>query len=532
MGTESLYMGLDASTQGLKCTIVDRSLQVVYEQALNFDADLPSFGTSGGAHTSADGLTVTSPARMWVAALDLLLSRMQADGAPLDQVCAISGSGQQHGSVWLGVGAEKTLSNVQPDRKLAEQLEDIFSLADSPIWKDTSTGAQCRAREAALGGAQAVADLTGSRAYERFTGNQIAKIAAEKPDAYVATERICLVSSFMASLLIGGYAPIDVSDGSGMNLMDIRTRDWSPEALACTAPDLQGRLGPLVDSHQKVGALHPYYRERFGFAADVAVIAFSGDNPNSLAGLRLEEPGDIAISLGTSYTVFGFLAEAHPSADEGHIFANPVAPDAFMALLCYMNGALIRNKIRDASAQRDWALFSRNVAETPPGNEGRIGFFFVEPEITPPVLKTGIRLFDGQDQRVDAFPDAAACRAVVEGQCLAMRLHGEKLGFAPGRILATGGASADQELLRVMSHVFGVPVFVAEKSDTASLGAAYRALHGCACAEAGHFRSFREALGEERPLHCAAEPDAALHAMYTEMLDRYARLEQQILEEV
>jgi len=71
--------------------------------------------------------------------------------------------------------------------------------------------------ENAVGGPAALAALTGSRAYERFTGNQIAKIAASPATAaaYGATERISLISSMMASVLLGDYAPIDFSDGCG-----------------------------------------------------------------------------------------------------------------------------------------------------------------------------------------------------------------------------------------------------------------------------------------------------------------------------
>lgn len=76
-----------------------------------------------------------------------------------------------------------------------------------------------------------LSEITGSRAYERYTGPQIRKLFTTEADLYASTERISLVSSFMASLLIGDYASIDETDGAGMNLMDIKKRCWSKEAL-------------------------------------------------------------------------------------------------------------------------------------------------------------------------------------------------------------------------------------------------------------------------------------------------------------
>ena len=51
----------------------------------------------------------------------------------------------------------------------------------------------------------------------------------------------------------------------------------------------------------------------------------------SVAGMRLQ-PGDVIISLGTSDTLFLWLTEPRPKL-EGHIFVNPVDPEAYMALL-------------------------------------------------------------------------------------------------------------------------------------------------------------------------------------------------------
>ena len=94
---DGLFLGLDSSTQGLKATIIDRDLGVVQEEAVNFDRDFSEFGTEGGVHRHADGLRVTSPPLMWVAALDLLFKRLKDSGFALSRVVAIAGSGQQHG---------------------------------------------------------------------------------------------------------------------------------------------------------------------------------------------------------------------------------------------------------------------------------------------------------------------------------------------------------------------------------------------------------------------------------------------------
>jgi sugar (pentulose or hexulose) kinase len=126
---------------------------------------------------------------------------------------------------------------------------------------DSSTSEYCEKIEHVMGGAQNVAHITGSRCYERFTGQQIAKVSAqiERSDltlfclqirttqeaAYNDTERISLVSSFLCSMFIGDYAPIDPADGSGMNLMDLHTKDWVPKILETVGEDLKAKLGEV-----------------------------------------------------------------------------------------------------------------------------------------------------------------------------------------------------------------------------------------------------------------------------------------------
>ena len=57
----------------------------------------------------------------------------------------------------------------------------------------------------------------------------------------------------------------------------------------------------------------------------------------------------------------------------GHVWPSPVSASAFMALLCYKNGSLTRERVRDSCADGDWAIFNQLIDSTPRGNFGNIG---------------------------------------------------------------------------------------------------------------------------------------------------------------
>lgn len=226
-----------ALCRSLKATALDSRLAIVASEIVHFDSDLPHYKTSGGVYRDpSGGGRIVSPTLIWVEALELLLEKLRRENFEFSRVVAVSGSGQQHGSVYWKKGGSATLASLDPQRGLLSQLSEAFSTRESPIWMDSSTTSQCREIEKAVGGALELSTLTGSRAYERYTGPQIRKIFETQQDVYDDTERISLVSSFMASLLIGGYAPIDETDGAGMNLMDLKERAWSKIALEVNPP--------------------------------------------------------------------------------------------------------------------------------------------------------------------------------------------------------------------------------------------------------------------------------------------------------
>lgn len=436
-----LYLGFDCSTQSLSAIIIEitpNTRRIVFEQSIDFDDGFPSYRTSNGVRRDpADPSVVFSSPLMWAEALDRMMERIAREpGLDTSEIRAISGSAQQHGSVYLNANASTVFPAIDPQQSLVDQVRGCLARQEAPVWMDTSTSAECAAIESALGGAQALARLTGSRAFERFTGPQVRKFATTDPERYARTERISLVSSYMASLLAGCHAPTEPGDAAGMNLMDISTRTWSEAALDATAPDLRRRLPRIESPWSVVGTLAPYWRRRYGFPA-ASVVVWTGDNPSSLIGTGIVKEGGVAVSLGTSDTLFGAMREARidPSG-AAHVFGSPTGE--FMGLICFRNGALARERIRQAFGLT-WEEFSTMLGSTPPGNHGAVMLPWFEPEITPAVRVPGVRRY-----ALDPGDAAANVRGVVEAQMLAMSRHSRWMGVRIETIHATGGAAVNR----------------------------------------------------------------------------------------
>jgi xylulokinase len=517
------FLGLDLSTQSLTAVVIDTVTGDLQQSSINFDQAYPSYGTTGGVLIGEDPTRVRVDPRMWVEALDDILGSLSCNGITRSISC-MAASGQQHGTVYLNAEAQACFQSLDPSRSMINQLRGIFSRPLSPIWMDSSTHAECKDITNAMGGDSKVAELTGSIATERFSGPQIRKFWKEEPSGYERTRHIALVSSFVTSLLIGKIAPLDGGDGFGTNLADLATGKWSLEALEATAPDLSLRLPRIVRKDDLVGNVSDYLARRYSFSKGTEVVIGTGDNPSSLAGLGLiGEPAKKAISLGTSDTYFGYLPELlSGERTEGHIFGT--ADGAYMLLLCFKNGSLARQAIKNRYGLT-WNEFSDILLKTAPGNSGRIMLPYFMPEITPLVLKPQVYRFGGLEED-DAIGNV---RAVSEGQIMAMEHHSRVFGKKPDTILVTAGASENLGLLQTIADVFEAEAQSFEVKDSAALGAAIRAAK-CCLQKRGNSPSWRtltELFTTQRHSLVARPREEAVRVYRAEggLLDLYAACE-------
>ncbi len=503
------YLGIDSSTQSLKGLVIDSEAGVIAAQAtVSFGKDLPGFGSPDGVLPNADPLVKHADPLMWLAALDLMLARLQASGFAMDKIAAVGGDGQQHGSVYLNSAFTDVLSVLDPAAELAGQIAPALARPTSPIWMDSSTSAECRELDAAFG--RRLREDTGSPAIERFTGAQIRKFFKREPQRYAETARVHLVSSFLCSVLTGADAPIDSGDGAGMNLLNLREMRWDDAIAEFTAPGLIPRL-PAV-SGGIAGGLSAYFA-KYGLTAGIPVAVWTGDNPASLVGTGAWRSGVAVVSLGTSDTFFAALDNFSTDPDGyGHLFGNPAG--GFMSLACFKNGSLARDRVR-GRAGVEWSFFDNDAFElTVAGNGGRLALPWFEAEITPPVLKPGLRAnFD-----VASAEPAVQVRAAVEAQVLALRSHSLWIGSFD-TIRVTGGASRSPGIRQTLADVFQARVESIAVADSAALGSAMIAGR---CDGA----SLERLTEQFTPVGAVCEPDPAKAGIYEALLPVIRELEQ------
>jgi xylulokinase len=512
-----MFLGLDSSTQSLSAILIDPERgRILHECSVNFGKDLPEFGSPKGFLPDGRGGEVHANPLLWLAALDLLLGQL-SQSIDLSQVKCIAGSGQQHGSVYLDESFEPRLKALDPTKDLATQLAPALTRSTSPIWMDTSTSAECAEIAAALGGPDEVCRRSGSIAIERFTGPQIRRFFKSYPSAYARTCHIHLVSSFLASILAGRAAPIDYGDGAGMNLMNLAQLSWDPDLMRATAPDLAKKLPGLSSATRAFSPISSYFVAKYQFAHDCRIAPFTGDNPASLIGMGAGEPGLVVISLGTSDTFFAAMPAAKTDPQGfGHVFGNPAG--GFMSLICFRNGSLAREKLRDQYSL-NWADFDQAALTSTRDAAGtNLMLPFFSPEITPrhdfnaPVLQGSPAFESGANH-------ALQVRALLEGQFLNMRLHSQWMAVTPKRIRLTGGASTNNGIAQIVADVFQAPVERLAIPNSAALGAAL-----IAATAGGHDLKSLQQTFCQSSAGSEPKPDPSLAPVYQNALERFENL--------
>jgi xylulokinase len=192
---------------------------------------------------------------------------------------------------------------------------------------------------------------------------------------------------------------------------------------------------------------------------------------------------DCIISLGTSTTLL-LTTTNYKTSPAYHVFNHPTTKGVYFAMLCYKNGSLAREQIRNKlneTGGNNWETFNSALGETPilGGSPTKLGFYFPLPEIIPNA-SSGTWRFNidssGKPTPVGGWTTGDDARAIVESQALSMRLRAQPLlsNGKPRHLYFVGGASQNSSIVSVISQVLGSEEGVFRLTEGVTAGACAR----------------------------------------------------------
>lgn len=426
----TLVAGVDSSTKSTKVVIVDSDEGTIVASA-----------TSRHPAT-APPRSEQDPMAWWRA----LSKAWSACGPITRSVKAVAIAAQQHGLVALDADGE--------------------ALHPAKLWNDSESATQCEALTNALG-AEAWARRCGSVLTPSFTITKLAWLRETKPDTYAAIRRVLLPHEWLTWQLLGcpAHAVGDRGDASG-------TGWWSP-----SNGDVDEGLLALVGGHREwlPQILGP--NDVAGQAATMVRGAMvgpgTGDNMGAALALGLA-PGDLAISLGTSGTVF--TSSNSPSFDaRGEVAGFADAAGRFLPLVCTLN----------ATKVTEWAVglaggkandLDRIGALAPPGANGVVLIPYLDGERTPLLPNATGSLSGLRTSTTVADIVRASVEGVVSGLLSGVDALGRCGVDTSGRLLAVGGGARSALYRQVLADLSMKEIVTLDPAvDRVAVGAAAQA---------------------------------------------------------
>jgi xylulokinase len=436
-----LALGVDSSTQSTKV------------EARDLDTgDVVAAGAAAHPPTTPP-VSEQDPAAWWAA----LVSSVEQLGDHRRDVVAMSIAGQQHGLVLLDDAGS--------------------SLRPAKLWNDTTSSTNADRLVAGLGAGWWAAS-TGSVPVASFTVAKLAWVAEHEPALLERIARIMLPHDYLTWRLTGEHVT-DRGDASGTGWFDPSTDSYLVEPLsaavgATAGPEVLGRLPTVLGPSAAAGTVTDAAASALGLGPDVVVGPGSGDNMGAALGLGLRS-GDVAISLGTSGTVFAVSSTATHD-ENGAVAGFASAAGSFLPLVCTLNATKVTDTVAHWAGTDAPGLAALAVAAVgDPGDAMLVPYFDGErtpnlPDATGTI--EGITTATSREQLALAAHDGVLC-GLLDGLD-ALRDVGASID---GRVFLVGGGSRSIAYRTRCADLTNAPVVVPRTDETVATGAAAQAAH-------------------------------------------------------
>ena len=490
-------IGIDVGTSGTKTVLFDEKGGVIASATIEYPLYQPQ-----------NGWAEQDPLDWWNASAKTTKTVIEKSGVAPEAIVGVGISGQMHGLVMLD-----GKNNV---------------LRPSIIWCDQRTAEECEDIERLMGGRDRLIAITANPALTGFTASKIMWVKKHEPEIYAKCAHILLPKDYIRLMLTGEYAT-EVSDASGMQLLDVPRRDWSDEVLEKLGID-RSLLGKVYESPEITGTVTPEASALTGLAPGTPVVGGAGDNAAAAVGVGVVSDGRAFTTIGTSGVVFAHT-DSITIDPKGrvHTFCCAV-PGAWHVMGVTQAAGLSLRWIRDtvcapevAEAERQgvdpYRIMDAEAAESPIGANRLLYMPYLMGERTPhldPKVRGGFVGLSGMYTRGDMI------RAVLEGvsyslkDCLGV-LDG--MGVKPDDMKICGGGGKSPLWRQMLADVYGIPVTRIASDEGPALGVAILAMVG-----AGLYPSVKDACDAIVKTKDSVEPDPARTAAYAKFYAVYDAL--------
>lgn len=503
----SYVIGVDCGTSGTKTVLFDEKGTVISSATVEYPMYQPK-----------NGYAEQDPADWADAMISTIRTVMSKSGVDKEDVKGVGISGQMHGLVML-----------DKDNKV---------LRRSIIWCDQRTAAEVEEMNSKLGREKLIG-ITANPALTGWTAAKILWVRNNEPEIYDKCRHILLPKDYLRFILTGEYAT-EVSDASGMQLLDVPNRCWSKEVCETLDIDMS-MLGKVYESCEVTGQVTEAMAEKTGLKAGTIVVGGAGDNAAAAVGTGVAVDGKAFTTIGTSGVVFAHTSRI--SIDpKGRVHTCCAAVPGCWHVMGVTQGAGLSLKwFRDnfCSAEKETAkymgvdeyyLMDKEAMTVPTGANRLLYLPYLMGERTPHLDPDARGVFFGLSAM---HTKKDMLRAVMEGVSYSLRDCVEvfrEMNINVSDMMACGGGGSSPLWRQMLADVYNCPVKTVRSKEGPALGAAILAGVGtglypsvqAACDAMIRLNPAQEPIPENVPRYEAVYQ--VYRSLYPAMKDRFQAL--------
>lgn len=490
------YIGVDIGTSGTKTVLFDVKGAVIASATEEYPLYQPQ-----------NGYAEQMPQDWANAALHTMAAVMQKSGVSKEDVKGIGLSGQMHGLVMLDQNGEV----IRP----------------SIIWCDQRTAKECEEITARVG-AERLIEITANPALTGFTASKILWVRNNEPENYAKCAHILLPKDYIRYILTGEFAT-EVSDASGMQLLDIPNRCWSDEVLEKLDID-KNLLGKVYESPEITGTLTAQAAAQTGLCEGTPVVGGAGDNAAAAIGTGVAEDGKAFTTIGTSGVVFAHSSNI--SIDpKGRVHTFCCAVPGCWHVMGVTQGAGLslkwfRDNFCDAEKQTaksmgvdEYYLMDKEAEKSPIGANRLLYLPYPMGERTPHLDSNARGVFFG----LSAIHEKRdMLRAVMEGVTYSLRDCLEvfkEMNITVNDMMACGGGGSSPLWRQMLADLYTCPIQTLASKEGPALGVAILAMVGT-----GAYASVPEACRAILSTDKTCQPNAEAVPVYEQYYQLYRKI--------